>query len=88
VKRLAEDHAHARLLAEGIASIRGLELVRPAETNMVLFRCADADALVARARSAGLLLGGRDARTVRAVAHLDVDRAGIERAVAILRSCA
>ena len=88
VKRLADDHAHAALFAEGIASIRGLELVRAPETNIVLFRCADADALVSRARAAGLLLGSRDARTVRAVTHLDVDREGIQRAVAILRACA
>jgi threonine aldolase len=88
VKRLAEDHAHARLLADGIAGIRGLELLRAPETNMVLFRCASSEALVARARSAGLLLGGRDARSVRAVTHLDVGREDVERAVAILRDCA
>lgn len=88
VKRLAEDHANARLLADGIAGTRGLELLRAPETNMVLFRCASSEALVARARAAGLLLGGRDARTVRAVTHLDVDRNGMERAVAILRDCA
>jgi threonine aldolase len=88
VKRIAEDHALAALLAQGIAAIRDLELLRAPETNMVLFRCASADSLVSRARAAGLLLGSRDARTVRAVTHLDVDREGIERAVAILGDCA
>jgi threonine aldolase len=52
----------------------------------VLFRCASSEALVARTREAGLLLGARDPRTVRAVTHRDVDRDGIERALAILRA--
>ncbi|KRB75982.1 threonine aldolase [Nocardioides sp. Root190] len=67
VDRLAEDHANARLLAEAV----GLD---PAvvDTNIVAFDCADAPALVARAREAGVLIGAVGARTVRLVTHLDV----------------
>lgn len=42
VERLAEDHAKAAELAEGIAATPGLELAMPAvQTNMVYFRCTD-----------------------------------------------
>ncbi len=36
--------------------------------------------------AAGVRMGALDARTVRAVTHLDVDRAGIEQAVAAVRA--
>lgn len=82
VERLAEDHANAKFLAEGLAEIDGVE-IDPAtvETNIVIFDVADAAALHARLAEAGVetsLLEGR----VRAVTHLDVDRAGIEKALA------
>ena len=78
VERLAEDHANAKFLAEGLAEIDGVE-IDPAtvETNIVIFDVADAAALHDRLKAAGVetsLLEGR----VRMVTHLDVDRAGIE----------
>ena len=53
VERLAEDHANARRLAEGLAELPGVEL-DPAtvETNIVIF---------AVARRAGVLRGARRA---------------------------
>ncbi len=85
VERLAEDHANAKFLAEGLAEIDGVE-IDPAtvETNIVIFDVADAAALHARLAEGGVetsLLEGR----VRAVTHLDVDRAGIERALAAVK---
>ena len=89
-ERLAEDHRHARLLAEAIAGCPGVELdLATVQTNIVVFRLAagapDAATLVARARERGVLLVAFAARTLRAVTHLDVDRAGVERAAAVLR---
>ena len=82
VERLAEDHANAKFLAAGLAEIDGVE-IDPAtvETNIVIFDVADAGALHDKLLAAGVetsLLEGR----VRMVTHLDVDRAGIETALA------
>jgi threonine aldolase len=79
VERLAEDHENARLLAAGLAGIDGVS-IDPAtvETNIVIFEVADAARLVAELAAVGIELRHRGPR-VRAVTHLDVDRAGIER---------
>jgi threonine aldolase len=83
VERLADDHELARLLARDLAEVPGVE-IDPAqvETNIVVFGVADAPALVADLGAAGVKLGALGPRTVRAVTHLDVDRAGVEEAVA------
>jgi threonine aldolase len=80
VERLAEDHENARMLATGLASVPGVE-VDPPDTNIVVFRVKDAPALCGRLEDAGVLMGALDATTVRAVTHLDVDRAGVEAAL-------
>jgi threonine aldolase len=86
VERLAEDHANAKFLAEGLAGIDGVE-IDPAtvETNIVIFDVADATALHDTLKASGVetsLLEGR----VRMVTHLDVDRAGIETALAAVKT--
>ena len=89
VKRLAEDHANARRLADGLAALPGVRL-DPAtvETNIVFFEttgsltaAAAVDALLAR----GVRMGALGPHTVRAVTHLDVDAAAIERALGAAR---
>ena len=86
VERLAEDHEHARLLAGGLAVLPGVS-IDPAsvETNIVIFAVEDAPALVA-ALAAEVELSALDARRVRAVTHLDVSRADVERALAAIRA--
>jgi threonine aldolase len=82
VDRLADDHANARLLAEGLAELPGVELDPDAvETNIVIFGVADADAFCERLGAEGVLMGSIDARTVRAVTHLDVDADGVRQAI-------
>ena len=78
VERLADDHANARALAEGLAGLPGVEL-DPAtvETNIVVFGVPDAERFCAALPRTGVLMGPLDARTVRAVTHLDVDADGI-----------
>jgi threonine aldolase len=83
--RLAEDHANARLLAEHIAGLRGIEIdLATVQTNIVIFhlaeRAPDAATIVARAREGGVLVSAFAARTVRAVTHLDVSRDECRRA--------
>jgi threonine aldolase len=83
VDRLADDHANARRLADGLAAIAGVS-IDPAtvETNIVAFEVADAPAFCAALESEGVLMGALSPRRVRAVTHLDVDAAGIETALA------
>jgi threonine aldolase len=82
VERLAEDHENARVLAEGLAQLPGVTL-DPAsvETNIVIFGVDDGPGLVARLADR-VELQVVDQRHVRAVTHLDVGRADIERALA------
>jgi threonine aldolase len=86
VERLAEDHEHARMLAEGLAELPRAS-IDPAtvETNIVIFEVEDALATAGALWDEGIELSPLDAHTVRAVTHLDVDRAGIERALAAMR---
>ena len=85
VERLAEDHDNARVLAEGLAALDGIS-IDPAtvETNVVIFETGDARALEAALLERGIDIGALDRRLLRAVTHLDVDRAGVERALAVM----
>ncbi len=90
VERLAEDHANARRLAEGIAGIAGLAVdAANVETNLVFFDVTaaglDAAALCARLAARGVRMGAMGPRTIRAVTHLDVDQAAVDTALAALR---
>jgi threonine aldolase len=91
IDRLAEDHAHARRLAEGLADLPGLQ-VRPeqVETNIVMADLAhgDAEQFANRCQQQGVLFLALGRRKVRFVTHLDVDRGGIERATAVIRAVA
>ena len=82
VDRLADDHARARHLADGLSGLPGVEL-DPAtvETNILVFAVPDAPAFCDALARADVLVIPLDARRVRAVTHLDVDDAGIERAL-------
>jgi threonine aldolase len=86
VDRLAEDHANARALAEGLAELPGVAL-DPAtvDTNIVIFELDDAPARAAELAAEGVDIGALGPRRMRAVTHLDVDRAGVERALAAFR---
>ena len=79
VERLADDHAHARLLGEAL----GLD---PAavDTNIVVVERPDASAFVARAAEEGVRIAAVGPRAVRLVTHLDVSKADAERAAVVL----
>jgi threonine aldolase len=91
VKRLAEDHANALRLAEGLSALPGITLDPPrVETNIVFFDVSgtgmSAGEWVGAMLERGVRVGSVGATRVRAVTHLDVDGAGIERALAAARS--
>ncbi|MPZ87475.1 MAG: low specificity L-threonine aldolase [Nitriliruptorales bacterium] len=85
VERLAEDHAHAHLLASAAAEVRaGIVDADRVETNIVMLEGVDAAAVVAALRQEGVLAGAMDPRTVRMVTHPDVSGDDAERAAAVL----
>ena len=77
-KRLHEDHANARLLAEALAHMDGVEIDLDAvETNIVIFKFKEgrsAVELTARLKARGILMSAVGPSTVRLVTHLDVSR--------------
>jgi threonine aldolase len=89
VKRLADDHANARRLAEGLAALPGVSLdPSTVETNIVFFELTGdltAPVVVERLLARGIRMGALGERTIRAVTHLDVDASGIDRALAAAR---
>jgi len=99
IDRLAEDHANARRLAEGLAALDGIEspggLAQPtpgpldparSTTNFVIFRIRrDRAAFLAALRTRGILMVEYSRGTVRAVTHYGVTAADVER---VLAACA
>jgi threonine aldolase len=90
VKRLAEDHANARRLAEGLAALPGVKLdPSTVETNLVFFDVTgalDAATVVERLLARGVRMGALGPRTIRAVTHLDVSAEQVERALVAARA--
>ena len=94
VDRLADDHANARRLAQGLATIEGIS-VNPNEvdTNMVFFDVAglgtSAAAFAGRMLSEyGIRVGPMGPTLIRAVTHLDVDTSAVDEAIAAARDLA
>jgi len=93
IDRLAENHAHARILAEGLAEIPGIGIdPRTVETNLVFF---DVSALgltatdwCAMTLEQGVRMNAMGPTRVRAVTHLDIDDTGINRALEVARDVA
>lgn len=86
IERMAEDHANARLLVDGLRTA-GLS-VREPETNIVLIDVDDADKLATRCAERGVLVAAFGPTVVRLVTHLDVDRGACERAVETIAAAA
>ena len=89
VDRLADDHTNARRFAEALAQIPGIGIdADQVETNMVYFEvresCLDAAEVAKRLLERGVRIGAVDRYQMRAVTHLDVDRAGVEEAAKVL----
>lgn len=89
VERLAEDHENARVLATALAQVPGIganpnlidtniQFIDVSETGM------DAKDIHERLLERGIRIGVFNPTTMRALTHLDVDRAGVEEAAAAL----
>ena len=88
VEGLAQDHARATRLAEGLAKLPGIEIAAP-ETNLVFFRIEREDlsagAFCERLLSHGIRMAGTPDGRIRACLHYDVNDAGIDLALSAAR---
>lgn len=90
VDRLAEDHANAKRLAEGLASIPGI-VIDPAsvQTNIVMFGLKNSRLplaeISARFAAEGVKINPMTATQFRAVTHYGIERQDIEVALVVIQ---
>ncbi len=90
--RLTEDHARARRLAEGLASIDGLSVdLQTVQTNMIY---VGVDATIMPAQqleqamaSQGVLCNALGPNSIRLVTHYQIEDADIDRTLSVIASC-
>jgi threonine aldolase len=99
IARLADDHANARRLAEGLAELDGIEspggIAQPmpgsldpdrAVTNFVIFRVArDREAFLAALGARNVLMVPYPHGTIRAVTHVGIEEADVDRTIVAVR---
>jgi threonine aldolase len=90
-QRLREDHENARLLAEGLSRLPGIEIdLARVETNILIFevkrRDIDAPGLILKAAERGVKALAVSDTGIRMVTHKDVNQAGILRALEVLKT--
>jgi threonine aldolase len=91
VARLADDHANARRLAQGLADVPGIALeTTDVPTNMVYFMTPESasEFVAALAEQQGVRCVAMGPHRVRMVTHLDVNADDIERAIVAIREFA
>jgi threonine aldolase len=89
-KRLHVDHENARFLAQGLAQIPGIKIDAAKVVSNILFFDVSGTGLtgyeISKLLAAqGVLANATSAQFIRMVTHLDVDRAGCEHALKVLR---
>jgi threonine aldolase len=89
-KRLDEDHQNAKFLARGLAQIPGIKIETEKVVTNILFFDVSGTGLTApevsqRLKAKNVLANPYDSNLIRMVTHLDVDRAGCERALGAVR---
>ncbi|SNY32730.1 L-threonine aldolase [Paractinoplanes atraurantiacus] len=87
IERLTDDHARAKRLAEALAPLGVVDPSR-VRTNLVLLDLSksslDAPTLAARAAERDVLIAPMLPKIARVITHLDVDDAGVDRAIEVL----
>ncbi len=86
VERLADDHANARKLAQGLANIEGLTVDADSiETNIVIFDLDEsvgvASEVIGALSAEGVLVSSPGKHSIRMVTHREVDGADIDEAL-------
>ncbi len=91
VDRLREDHENARLLAEGLAALPGIQIdLDCVQTNILFFTVQrgdlDAPGLIRKLGEQGIKALSISRDRIRMATHKDVNRAGILRTLDVLRA--
>ncbi|MEC2072177.1 threonine aldolase family protein [Alkalihalophilus marmarensis] len=90
VDRLSEDHHHAKILAEGIGSVNGLEVVNTVDTNIVLVDVSGkkltSNEFIEKLSDAGVKAASFGPSVVRFTTHYDVSKQEIEEALTFINS--
>ncbi|MBI4784312.1 MAG: low-specificity L-threonine aldolase [Oscillatoriophycideae cyanobacterium NC_groundwater_1537_Pr4_S-0.65um_50_18] len=87
--RLAEDHANAKVLAEGLSQIEGIEITpEQVETNLVVFHMPTmaAQIVVGRLQEKGVAMLAVGSHSIRAVTNLMVTRAQVEQVPEMIKA--
>lgn len=88
VERLAEDHLHAKLLADVLDTVDFVATVMPVETNIVIFKIAESyttASVLDSLKKSGILCGTMGPDILRFVTHLNTDANQIEQAVELIK---
>lgn len=91
IDRLADDHASARALADGLREIPQVALDGMPQTNMLFFNLADSvqltvEQIEARMRERGILVHATGKRRFRLVTHYWIDDDGVEKTIAAFKA--
>ncbi|MEM8532314.1 MAG: low-specificity L-threonine aldolase [Chloroflexota bacterium] len=90
-ERLAEDHSHARMLAEGLATLPGIVIdLAKVQSDIVIFKL-DSEVwtpvrLTEVLAERGILIGEIGRGYLRVVTHHDIDTNDVEEALEVMRS--
>jgi threonine aldolase len=90
---LKEDHKNARLLAEGIAKIDGIDIdLRRVQTNMVSFNISNLgisdDVFLLKLRKEGVLALTLSKNLIRMVTHRGIEKRHVEKAISAIETVA
>ena len=91
VARLAEDHTHAKALANALANANFVSSVMQVETNIVLFdvkKGLNADHIVKQLEHKGILCNSTSSQTIRFVTHLEVSSSMVDQTIQIIKNLA
>ncbi|WP_047986402.1 low-specificity L-threonine aldolase [Ornithinibacillus californiensis] len=90
IDRLAEDHLHAKVLADGLANMSGITVENKVETNIIIVNVKETgltpETFVEALKSKGVLAGVFGLETVRFVTHYDVSREEIEKTLVAVQA--
>lgn len=84
IDRLADDHLHARQIAEALVQKSFVKMVLPVETNIIIFELKDsltAPDLVARLKEQDILAYAISFNRVRLVLHLDIEKEMVNQTI-------
>ena len=89
IKRLVQDHDHAKQIAEAIAKSKIAKAVLPIETNIIIFESVNsntAPAIVEKLNQERILCYAVTPNRVRFVVHLDITREMVDKTIQVINS--